>query len=132
MSGTLAVRPAAVSDVDNILNLLNEYAAKNLLLKRSREDLLEKLKNRDLSLTEPKPVRRKAFNYDEAEAPLVVAKTEPVRETTEDIANEIEQNITRLMDIEEPIPVEEKPAPMDSTMKFSNLQFGNNYDPTNG
>ena len=45
MSDTLAVRPAAVSDVDNILNLLNEYAAKKLLLKRTREDLLEKLKN---------------------------------------------------------------------------------------
>ncbi len=95
-------------------------------------DLLEKLKNRDLSVTEPKPAKKKPFNYDEEEAPLVVVKTEPVRETTEDIANEIEQNITRLMDIEEPVPVEEKPAPMDSTMKFSNLQFGNNYDPTNG
>lgn len=45
MSDTLVVRPAAVSDVDNILALLDEYAAEKLLLKRSREDLLEKLKN---------------------------------------------------------------------------------------
>ena len=45
MNGSLVVRPAAVSDVDNILTLLNEYAAKKLLLKRTREDLLEKLKN---------------------------------------------------------------------------------------
>lgn len=95
-------------------------------------ELLEKLKNRDLSVTEPKQAKRKPFNYDEEETPLVVVKTEPVRETTEDIANEIEQNLNRLMDIEEPAPVEEKPTPMDSTMKFSNLQFGNNYDPTNG
>lgn len=96
-------------------------------------DLLEKLKNRDLSVTEPKPApRQKPFNYEEEETPLVVPKAEPARETTEEIANEIEQNITRLMDIEEPTPVEERPTPMDSTMKFTNLQFGNNYDPTNG
>lgn len=96
-------------------------------------ELLEKLKNRDLSVTEPKPTpRQKPFNYEEEEDPLVVPKAEPARETAEEIANEIEQNITRLMDMEEPAPVEEKPAPMDSTMKFSNLQFGNNYDPTNG
>lgn len=95
-------------------------------------DLLEKLKNRDLSVTEPKPApRSKPFNYDEEEAPLVV-KAETPRETTEDIANEIEQNITRLMDIEEPDPVPEKPAVTDNTMKFNNLQFGRNYDPTNG
>lgn len=95
-------------------------------------DLLEKLKNRDLSVTEPRLARKKPFNYDEEENPLVVVRTETVRETPEDIANEIEQNITRLMDIGEPDPVQEKPAPLDSTMKFSNLQFGNNYDPTNG
>ena len=45
MSDTLVVRPAAVSDVDHIVALLNEYAAEKLLLKRSREDILEKLKN---------------------------------------------------------------------------------------
>ena len=45
MSDTLVVRPAVASDVDNILALLDEYAAEKLLLKRSREDLLEKLKN---------------------------------------------------------------------------------------
>lgn len=96
-------------------------------------ELLEKLKNRDLSLKETKPAaRKKPFNYDEAEAPLVVVKTETVRESTEDIANEIEQNITRLMDIGEPDPVQEKPSVSDSTMKFNNLQFGHNYDPTNG
>ena len=45
MSGVLSVRPAAAGDVDNILALLDEYAAEKLLLKRSREDLMEKLKN---------------------------------------------------------------------------------------
>ena len=45
MNESLVVRPAAESDVDDICNLLNEYAAKKLLLKRDREDVLEKLKN---------------------------------------------------------------------------------------
>ena len=41
----LDVRPAVESDVDPICGLLAEYAAKKLLLKRTREDVLEKLKN---------------------------------------------------------------------------------------
>ena len=45
MNESLVVRPAAESDVDDICNLLNEYAAKKLLLKRDRNDVLEKLKN---------------------------------------------------------------------------------------
>ena len=45
MNDALVVRPAAVSDVDSILKLLDEYAAEKLLLKRTREDLLDKLKN---------------------------------------------------------------------------------------
>lgn len=96
-------------------------------------ELLEKLKNRDLSVTESKPTaRKKPYNFEEEEAPLVV-KAEPARETTEDIANEIEQNITRMMDISEPDPVqEEKPTMTSNTVKFNNLQFGNSYDPTNG
>lgn len=94
---------------------------------RGHLDLLENLKTRDLTLEDLPPVqRRKPFNYDEEEQPLVVSK-----ETTEDIANEIEQNITRIMDME--TPETEKAEPVDgNTIKFSNLQFGRNYDPTNG
>ena len=45
MSESLLVRPAAESDVGPICDLLNEYAARQLLLKRTPEDVLEKLKN---------------------------------------------------------------------------------------
>ena len=103
---------------------------------RGHLELLEKLKQEDLSITEtpaPAPKRQKPFNYEEAEEmPLVVAKAEPVEEapaqTTEDIANEIEQNITRLMDIAE--PAEPAKQATEATIKFTNLQFGRNYDPT--
>ena len=101
---------------------------------RGHLELLEKLKQEDLSITEaPAPKRQKPFNYEEAEEmPLVVAKPEPVEETpvqtTEDIANEIEQNITRLMDIAE--PAENTKQATEATIKFINLQFGRNYDPT--
>jgi len=98
-------------------------------------DLLAKLKQQDLTVEEipqPEPKRQKPFNYEEdQERPLVVPKSEPPKaaETPAQIANEIEQNITRLMDISE--PVEPAKAPMDgSTIKFTNLQFGRNYDPT--
>ncbi len=96
--------------------------------------LLEKLKERDLSVTEPKPAaRKKPYNFEEEEGTPIVVKTEPARESAEEIANEIEQNITRMMDIGEPESVtEEKPSVTSNTVKFSNLQFGNNYDPTNG
>ncbi len=99
---------------------------------RGHLDLLETLKTRDLTLEDvPQTAqKKKPFNYDEEEKPLVVAK-----ESTRDIANEIEMNITRMMDLEplEEDDEEEEAMPPDgNTMKFSNLQFGRNYDPTNG
>ena len=95
-------------------------------------DLLAKLKAEDLTIEEvpaPAPVRQKPFNYEEAEErPLVVPKA---AETPADIAHEIEQNITRLMDISEPVEAAEEPRQAtDATIKFTNLQFGRNYDPT--
>ena len=65
----------------------------------------------------------------------MVPKTQPVEakpvETPEEIAHEIEQNITRLMDISEPAePAEDARHATDATIKFTNLQFGRNYDPT--
>ena len=101
---------------------------------RGHLDLLEKLKQEDLTITEepkPEPKRAKPFNYEEAEeTPLVVPRTAPVSDapaTTEEIANEIEQNITRMMDIADPEPARTMDS---STIKFTNLQFGRNYDPT--
>ena len=45
MTGQLCVRPAVEADVDHIRDLLAEYAQAQLLLGRTREDILEKLKN---------------------------------------------------------------------------------------
>ena len=97
-------------------------------------ELLAKLKAEDLTEEElpeaPAPARQKPFNFEEAEEkPLVVPKAQPA-DTTEAIAHEIEQNITRLMDISEPVAPAEQPHATDATIKFTNLQFGRNYDPT--
>ena len=45
MSDSLLVRSASESDVGPICDLLNEYARRQLLLKRTPEDVREKLKN---------------------------------------------------------------------------------------
>lgn len=45
MIESLTVRPAVETDVDNIRALLTEYAQEHLLLGRTREDILEKLRN---------------------------------------------------------------------------------------
>lgn len=100
---------------------------------RGHLELLEKLKQQDLTVKEvarPAAPRQKPYDFEEeTEAPLVVPKEETPKETTQDIANEIEQNIGRLMGMEEPLT---KSSRSDSTIKFTNLQFGNNYDPTKG
>ncbi len=104
---------------------------------RSHLELLEKLKQQDLTVKEvsrPAAPRQKPYDFEEdGEAPLVVPKEQP-RETTQDIANEIEQSIGRLMGMDEPLQNEApaKASRSDSTIKFTNLQFGNNYDPTKG
>ena len=45
MTDELTVRSAEEKDVGNIQSLLGEYAQEHLLLGRTREDILEKLKN---------------------------------------------------------------------------------------
>ena len=99
---------------------------------RGHLELLEKLKNEDLEPEEaPSPVR-KPFDFEQEEMPLVVSKDDA--ESQADIANTIEQNITKIMDVEapeEPEPKQEEPKTVpDTTIKFTNLQFGRNYDPT--
>ena len=100
---------------------------------------MEKLKQEDLTVAEipeAAPVRQKPFDFEAAEEkPLVVPKAavavpvaEAPVETTESIANEIEQSLTRLMDLDE--PVETPKVTTDATIKFTNLQVGRNYDPT--
>ena len=105
---------------------------------RGHLELLEKLKNEDLTEEEPAPVQEapKSHVFDFDREDEVSAKAEPAAETEADIANTIEQNITKIMDLEAPeepeLPAEETKANMESTIKFTNLQFGRNYDPTTG
>ena len=112
---------------------------------RGHLDLLEKLKNQDLTEEEPPaPVRPKPFDFEREENPAAVLSDEetPVMQTEAEIADTIEQNITKIMDLETPtepaapeVPeapvMPEAPQPMqENTIKFTNLQFGRNYDPT--
>ena len=98
---------------------------------RGHLELLEKLKNQDLSIeTAPQAAPRShVFDFD-----LEEPEEAPAEETEAEIANTIEQNITKIMDLEAPeepeLPEEEPKASMENTIKFSNLQFGRNYDPT--
>ena len=117
---------------------------------RGHLELLEKLKNEDLTVeevpvpvqAEPAPMERpKPFDYEQEEMPLVVptqempaAEEEPASETAAEIADAIEQNITKIMDLEAPeepvVAAPEEFAASENTIKFTNLQFGRNYDPT--
>ena len=106
---------------------------------RGHLELLEKLKNQDLTEEEPPaPARPKPFDFEkQADPPLVVPTQDeaPAAQTEAEIADTIEQNITKIMDLEtpsEPAPAPaEAPNPMqENTIKFTNLQFGRNYDPT--
>lgn len=120
-----------------------------------------KSRDMSLELQQPAPRKAFDYDA-EAEKPLVVPKPKaapqptpqptpqpdpqpsPVQEpaaeseTTEEIAHEIEQNLSRMMDVNLPemnnaAPGAKPAAHTDSsTIKFTNLQFGRNYDPTSG
>ncbi len=91
--------------------------------------LLETLKTRDLRLEaeeEKKPVREKPFDWSKQEPSL--AQSEAA------IAEEISENLGKLVGTveEEPEPVVAAPVshPESATIKFTDLQFGKNYNPT--
>lgn len=103
---------------------------------RSHLELLEKLKSRDLSAMQPqKPQREKPYDWSKHEQPPMVVPTQPAAATptAEDIASEISENLEKLVGTEEPAP---QPAPAavshpeSATIKFTDLKFGKNYDPT--
>lgn len=122
-------------------------------------ELLEKLKSRDLTLSQPqvmpqKTVREKPYDW-QADQPAAVqppvqpaAPVQPVvsapSESAESIAEAISENMEKLVGADpkpETPPAASssgqkqntKPLRMDSaTIKFTDLQFGKNYDPTNG
>ena len=90
---------------------------------RGHLELLEKLKAEDLTEEEPQqPPRAKPFDFEQSQMPPVTASSQ----TQAEIADEIEQNIGKIMDAETP---ENPKTVTDATIKFSNLQFGRNYDP---
>lgn len=104
---------------------------------RGHLELLEKLKSEDLTEEPiPAPVQEapasKIFDFEQAEA----EEPAPETETEADIAYTIEQNITKIMDLEAPkepeLPAAEPKVTTENTIKFTNLQFGRNYDPTTG
>ena len=103
---------------------------------RNHLELLEKLKSRDLSAAQPqKPQREKPYDWSKHEQPPMVVPTQPAAATppAEDIASEISENLEKLVGTEEPAP---QPAPAavshpeSATIKFTDLKFGKNYDPT--
>ncbi len=97
---------------------------------RGHLELLEKLKSRDLSVAEKPKQREKPFDWSKEEKPPMVVPTSP---STEDIASEISENLEKLVGPEEPA-AQPAPAavshPESATIKFTDLKFGKNYDPT--
>ena len=75
----------------------------------------------------PKAAPQAAFDYDQAEAPAAPH----VSDETDAVAMEIAQNLEALVGTtDEPAPKAAPRHPVsDTTSKFTNLQFGRNYDP---
>ena len=116
-------------------------------------ELLEKLKSRDLTLSQPqvmpqKTVREKPYDWQADQPAAVQPPVQPVvsapSESAESIAEAISENMEKLVGADpkpETPPASTpsgqkqntRPLRMDSaTIKFTDLQFGKNYDPTNG
>ena len=102
---------------------------------RGHLELLEKLKTMDLTQEKvEQPAREKPYDWQEHEAPAP-------SQTTEQIASEISENLGKLVGTK-PVEAEEPPVlpepdleqaphhPESATIKFTDLKFGRNYDPT--
>lgn len=112
-------------------------------------ELLEKLKSRDLTLSQPqvmpqKTVREKPYDWQADQPAAVQPVVSAPSESAESIAEAISENMEKLVGADpkpETPPASTpsgqkqntRPLRMDSaTIKFTDLQFGKNYDPTNG
>ena len=105
---------------------------------RGHLDLLETLKNRDLrqeaAAEQPKtekPAHEKPYDWQAHEP---AAPTAPA-ESAQEIASEISENLEKLVgsDDTKPAPAPAAPShPESATIKFTDLKFGKNYDPTSG
>lgn len=111
---------------------------------RQQQACLDMLKNLSVDVPaepEPAPAVNKAYDFDSEadEPPMIVPEPQPVPDmpdAQEDIATEIEQSVEKIME-NVPTPPEEmaKTKVMPAVDfgredKFSDLQFGKNYDPT--
>lgn len=106
---------------------------------RGHLELLEKLKAMDLHVEEkPKqPVREKPYDWSKQEQPPMVVPSAPApTPSASDIASEISENLEKLVGSEpaptpRTAPAQSTPSHPDSaTIKFTDLKFGKNYDPT--
>ena len=101
---------------------------------RGHLELLEKLKARDLSVPEKHKQREKPYDWSKQETPpMVVPSQTDAAPSAEDIASEISENLEKLVGPEEPAPQPAHAAvshPDSATIKFTDLKFGKNYDPT--
>ena len=105
---------------------------------RGHLELLEKLKELDLRAEEqPRvPVREKPYDWKQEQPPMIVPSAP--QPSASDIATEISENLEKLVG-SEPAPAESAPVatvpaapshPESATIKFTDLKFGKNYDPT--
>ncbi len=110
---------------------------------RGHLELLDKLRSMDLKVEEqpkqPKPpVREKPYDWSKQETPPMIVPSAPPAPSASasDIASEISENLEKLVGSEpapDPTIAPTQPAshPDNSaTIKFTNLKFGKNYDPT--
>ena len=110
---------------------------------RGHLELLDKLRSMDLKVEEqpkqPKPpVREKPYDWSKQETPPMIVPSAPPAPSASasDIASEISENLEKLVGSEpapDPTVAPTQPAshPDNSaTIKFTNLKFGKNYDPT--
>ena len=104
---------------------------------RGHLDLLETLKNRDLrqeaAAEQPKtekPAHEKPYDWQAHEPAAPAAPAESAQE----IASEISENLEKLVgpDDTKPTPTAAPSHPESATIKFTDLKFGKNYDPTSG
>ena len=105
---------------------------------RGHLDLLETLKNRDLrqeaAAEQPqaeRPAHEKPYDWQAHEPAAPAAPAESAQE----IASEISENLEKLVGPNDtkPAPAPAAPShPESATIKFTDLKFGKNYDPTSG
>ena len=112
--------------------------------------LLETLKTRDLTkedapeqpAAQPQPAHEKPYDWqaDKPAEPQAAPQPEPQSDSAQEIASEISDNLEKLIGSAPETPVVSTPAPTKSasrpmhpesaTIKFEDLKFGRNYDPT--